>query len=70
MNLALLRPRKAAPKKVKNVSSGDVEAQDLNSRIALKAYELYEKNGCKDGYDLDHWLEAERIVKEEFNQLR
>ena len=26
------------------------------------AYELYEKNGWVDGNDLDHWLEAERIV--------
>jgi len=28
----------------------------------IVAYELYEKNGWVDGNDLDHWLEAERIV--------
>jgi hypothetical protein len=35
---------------------------DVYSEIAKVAYELYEKNGCITGRDLDHWIEAERIV--------
>jgi len=35
---------------------------DVYNEIAKVAYELYEKNGCITGRDLDHWIEAERIV--------
>jgi len=35
---------------------------DLYEKIARIAYELYEKNGYIQGCDLDHWLEAEKIV--------
>jgi hypothetical protein len=38
------------------------EQMDLYNEIAKVAYELYEKNGCLCGRDLEHWLEAERIV--------
>ncbi len=34
--------------------------------IAKVAYELYAKNGYIQGRDLDHWLEAERIVMARF----
>lgn len=37
---------------------------DLQARIALRAYELYEQESCCDGYDVDHWLEAEREILE------
>jgi hypothetical protein len=29
----------------------------------VKANELWEKDGCKQGRDLDYWLQAEKIVK-------
>jgi hypothetical protein len=35
---------------------------DLYNEIAKVAYELYEKNGYIQSRDLDHWLEAEKIV--------
>lgn len=35
---------------------------NLFNEIAKVAYELYEKNGCIQNRDLDHWLEAEKIV--------
>jgi hypothetical protein len=38
------------------------EKMDLYNKIAKVAYELYEKNGCLCGRDLEHWLEAEKIV--------
>jgi len=36
---------------------------DLNDCIKAKAKELWEKNGCKQGRDLDYWLQAEKIIK-------
>jgi hypothetical protein len=35
---------------------------NLFNEIAIVAYELYEKNGYTQNRDLDHWLEAEKIV--------
>lgn len=41
---------------------------ELRRRIARKAYELYVRRGRRDGYDLDDWLEAERIVASQLSQ--
>jgi len=35
---------------------------DLREEIARLAYEIFEREGRVHGRDLDHWLEAERIV--------
>ncbi len=35
---------------------------DRHEEIRKVAYELYEKNGCRGGHELQNWLEAERIV--------
>lgn len=35
---------------------------NMYDKIADVAYSIYEKNGKGDGWDLDNWLEAERIV--------
>jgi hypothetical protein len=35
---------------------------DLQHRIALRAYELYEGRGYGHGYALDDWVQAEREV--------
>jgi hypothetical protein len=39
----------------------ETESSDmvLRSRIALRAYQLYEARGCLDGFDLQDWLQAE-----------
>lgn len=36
---------------------------DLTECIRQKAKELWGKDGCKQGRDLDYWLQAEKIVK-------
>jgi len=36
---------------------------DLAECIRQKAKELWEKDGCKQGRDLNYWLQAEKIVK-------
>jgi hypothetical protein len=35
---------------------------DIQYEIEKKAYELFEKNGRICGCEIDHWLEAEKIV--------
>jgi hypothetical protein len=34
----------------------------LEERIRLRAYELYETRGREDGHDLDDWLQAEAEI--------
>lgn len=38
--------------------------EDQRERIAVKAYELWEQRGCRDGHDLEDWLDAETRVTE------
>lgn len=35
---------------------------DVNVRIARRAYELHAERGYQEGYALDDWLEAEREI--------
>jgi len=39
------------------------EKAELTNYIKEKAKELWEQDGCKQGRDLDYWLQAEKIVK-------
>jgi hypothetical protein len=53
--------RKAAtPKTTSKKSSPSKES--VQDKIARVAYELYEKSGYVHGRDVEHWIEAERIV--------
>ncbi len=53
--------RKAAtPKTTSKKSSPSKES--VQDKIARVAYELYEKSGYVHGRDVEHWLEAEKIV--------
>jgi len=36
--------------------------QTFHEEIKITAYELYKQRGMAQGYDLDDWLQAERIV--------
>lgn len=35
---------------------------NLHDEIAAISYELFESRGCVHGFDIDDWLNAERIV--------
>ena len=35
---------------------------DLQEKIAWRAYQLYEEGGWVNGHDMDHWLKAEREI--------
>lgn len=43
--------------------SGYATKGDVQKLVEKKAYELWEKRGRKDGFAVNDWLEAERIVK-------
>ena len=53
---------KDIPTKKQNQTISDAE---FAKRVEAKAYELYEKRGYQHGCDLDDWLEAEQIVRDE-----
>ena len=36
--------------------------EDLHSRIAIRAHELYQRRGGQHGHDYDDWFEAKRQV--------
>ena len=36
-----------------------------SEEIAERAYQIYERDGRNDGHDMDHWLQAERELREE-----
>jgi hypothetical protein len=40
------------------------EPQELEDRIRVRAYELYQARGCENGHDLEDWLRAEEEVTE------
>ena len=42
----------------------------MRERIMRKAYELWQERGCRDGQDLEDWLDAEAIVMEEIHEAR
>jgi hypothetical protein len=49
----------------KNTSHKEIQLFDdrrLHELIAGRAYELYEKRGCVEGFDCEDWLEAERQI--------
>ena len=56
-------------KKLKKVlalnNEGRVSREEFMQLVQQKAYELYEKRDCKQGNDLEDWLNAERLVKED-----
>jgi outer membrane protein TolC len=45
--------------------SESLVALDLEQQIRNRAYQLYEKRGKVDGFDVDDWLDAEAEVLDE-----
>jgi hypothetical protein len=41
-------------------SSEDRHRQIIQSTIAKRAYQIFEKRGCKHGFDLEDWMFAEK----------
>ncbi|MEQ1679603.1 MAG: DUF2934 domain-containing protein [Nitrospira sp.] len=37
-----------------------IMSDDLREQIAKRAYELYLERGCRQGWDVEDWIDAER----------
>jgi len=46
-------------RKKTNSTAASPESPDLRAQIAMRAYEIWLKEGAGNGCDLDHWLRAE-----------
>ena len=56
-------------KKVLSLDNGKrVSSEEFMQLVQKKAYEIYEKRGSVSGNDLEDWLTAERLVKEELGE--
>ena len=51
-----------APKKQPTTGISELQELELEYQIRLRAYELYEARGRKDGHELDDWLRAEAEI--------
>jgi len=52
-----------------NVGKDQVQ-QRVNERIAVRAYDLYQQEGNRDGEDLRHWLQAESEILSNVPEIR
>ncbi|NOS76601.1 MAG: DUF2934 domain-containing protein [Nitrospira sp.] len=67
----VIRKRKNPPASRPSRSAKPIELPDgMRDRIAAKAYELWNERGCREGRDLEDWLDAETIVMEEIHEAR
>ena len=62
--LALRRPQLTNEKQKENIMGGhNCYGKNEEECVKRKAYELWEKDGCKPGNDLHYWLDAKKTVK-------
>ena len=54
----------AGPRLVKATPKTIVQPDVSYEQIAMRAYELFEQEGFMHGNDVDHWLRAERELKD------
>ena len=67
----VIRKRKTASAGRPSRAANPIELPDgMRDRIAAKAYELWNERGCREGRDLEDWLDAETIVTEEIHEAR
>jgi hypothetical protein len=55
------REKKLAPSEEQSAVSPHVVSHEM---IAEKAYDLFVLSHCVTGQELDHWLEAEKLLRE------
>ena len=41
-----------------------IDQEEYSRKVAIKAYELFERRGYHHGSDLEDWLQAERLIQE------
>ena len=64
-------PAKSTPKAMGRAATSPKESPvGMWDRIAAKAFELWRERGCREGYGLQDWLDAEAVVMEEIHEAR
>ena len=53
----------AATEQGATADQGSSKEPPTADEIAVAAYALYVAEGYQDGHDLEHWLEAERLLR-------
>src|SRR3984893_6246127 len=49
-------------------SSEDRHKQIIQSTVAKRAYQIFEKRGCRHGFDLEDWISAEKeFLRDDFD---
>jgi hypothetical protein len=49
-------------------SSEDRHKQIIHSTVAKRAYQIFEKRGCRHGFDLEDWMSAEKeLLRDDFD---
>jgi hypothetical protein len=62
---------KLMPQAAGRSGTSTIELPDgIWERISHRAYELWRERGCRDGYALQDWLDAEVVVMEEMHEAR
>jgi len=69
MMATVIRKRKESPANRPSRAADSIKLPDeVWDRIAVKAYELWHERGCREGRDLEDWLDAETIVLKEIHK--
>jgi hypothetical protein len=61
----MIRKIKKALESAMSDNSKRVSKEEFMQLVQKKAYDIYEERGYKAGNDLEDWLNAERLVKED-----
>jgi hypothetical protein len=60
------RPRQLRTGKSHNgLENAHAFSDPLYVRVAVLAYSMYEQRGRQDGHDIEDWIEAEKMIRDE-----
>ena len=62
MKQQLLKDKKSAITTQEDHPREGILSDELRERIAERAYELYLERGCREGCDVEDWVDAEREI--------
>ena len=60
------RPRELRTSKSHNgLENAHAFPDSIYVRVAVLAYSMYERRGRQDGHDIEDWIEAEKMIRDE-----
>ncbi len=66
--MATVQKTQASAQRVQSVKSPAARPAatqpPTNEMIAARAYEIWQQNGCPEGCEQEHWLQAERELQQ------